>query len=170
MRTTGNRITSFIKTSCQFIHSFFASNTERNMRITCAVWMLSLFNKFRTYHNLKTSSVLKSYEVRSKICCWIMVTVIAFPFRKVTKKFFAFYKSFTYSATCSIFILKILYHSSRKKVPLIAVRSSRTSYRFHSLQSSSSQHSVFRKGSKQSVHSFSFTSLHFIRSHTVCIY
>lgn len=75
---------------------------------------------------------------------------MAFPFRKVTKKFFAFYKSFTYSATCSIFIIILLYHSSRKKGVLIAVRSSRTSYSFHSLHLTKSKRSVFQKGSKQS--------------------
>ena len=93
-RSTRNGISSFIKTSCQFIHSFFASNTERNMRITCAVWMLSLFNKFRTCHNLKTSSVLKSYEVRSKICCWIMVTVIGFFIQEGNEKIFCFLQVF----------------------------------------------------------------------------
>lgn len=38
-----------------------------------------------------------------------------------------------------------------KKVSFNAVRSSRTSYRFHSLHASKSQHSIFQKGSKQSV-------------------
>ena len=57
-----------------------------------------------------------------------------------------------------------------KKAFKCAVRSSRTSYRFRSLRANSSTSSFFQEGSKQSVHSFSFTSLRFIRSHTVCIY
>ena len=88
---------------------------------------------------------------------------MAFPFRKVTKNFFAFYKSFTYSATCSIFIIKILYHSSRKKVPLIAVRSSRTSYRFHSLHFSCSRNCSFQKDSSL-ILSFRCTPFRSIRS------
>ena len=51
-----------------------------------------------------------------------------------------------------------------------SVRSNRTSYRFHSIHFLVIRfRALVCEGSKQSVHSFSFTSLRFIRSHTVCI-
>ena len=51
-----------------------------------------------------------------------------------------------------------------------SVRSNRTAYRFRSLHLSVIRfRALVSEGSKQSVHSFSFTSLRFIRSHTVCI-
>ena len=51
-----------------------------------------------------------------------------------------------------------------------SVRSNRTAYRFRSLHLLVISFSALvSEGSKQSVHSFSFTSLRFIRSHTVCI-
>ena len=51
-----------------------------------------------------------------------------------------------------------------------AVRSNRTAYRFRSLHFLVIRfRALVSEGSKQSVHSFSSTSLRFIRSHTVCI-
>ena len=51
-----------------------------------------------------------------------------------------------------------------------SVRSNRTAYRFRSLHFLVIRfRALVSEGSKQSVHSFSFTSLRFIRSHTVCI-
>ena len=56
-----------------------------------------------------------------------------------------------------------------KKVFIIAVRSSRTSYRFRSLHFSCSRNSPYQKGSKQSVLSFRFTGVQ-LHSFTHCLH
>lgn len=59
--------------------------------IGCSIRALFLFNQFWACHKFQTSSVLKGYEVGSKISVWVMVAVVGFSIQVGYKKVFCFF-------------------------------------------------------------------------------